>query len=553
MIEAAHIRPDAPFLSAIVSAYHNEETILRVVGALVAQQADSFEVIVATSGGDRTGELVRQTFPEVLVKEWPTRLLPGGVRNLGASLARGRILAFLEGDMVPCPDWVANRMRAHRAGHEVVAGAVNAKLCRSRASRGTSYFLFGNRLPGLPAETAKVSRSYGLSFTREVFGQAGPFDEMVRIEEDTLMTERLLRLGHRIWFEPSIWVEHIGPTHFGEMLRDQTARGRREARAHLLKWGPGRGRMNWEGARHLGSLLITLRTVRYLVLRGQWLAGDLRDGNADRRDLLLTLPWILSCLVANGVGWGLEQLAFLHANPYQLPTDAVFVDTPFRSRVATNGEKVVALTFENQPSENTEALLRILDSCDVPATFFLTGEAAQSMPGAVRSIASHGHAIGINGWSYRRFTELSPEVLDEELDQTLTLLRDIVATESRYVRPPFGCYDLKVISELAARRLAIWLWSFDERQQSSPVEALSLADGLSGRITPGGVLLLQDNVAEGHALVTALPTLIEGILARKFRFVSLGYAQDQLSLDPPNVIRSFLWPDSDASIGETWT
>ena len=84
-----------PVLSAVVFAYRNEDTILRAVSSLVQQDFEEpFEVIVATSGGDRTAELARQNFPGVRVVESPVRMMPGGARNLGMKLACGEIIAF---------------------------------------------------------------------------------------------------------------------------------------------------------------------------------------------------------------------------------------------------------------------------------------------------------------------------------------------------------------------------------------------------------------------------------------------------------------------------
>src|SRR5580698_769769 len=101
MVDSTRSPDGTPALSAVVFGYHNEETILRAVGSLLDQDSDDpFEVIVATSGGDRTAALVHSAFPEVAIAESPTRLLPGGVRNLGARLATGEIVTFLEADCV---------------------------------------------------------------------------------------------------------------------------------------------------------------------------------------------------------------------------------------------------------------------------------------------------------------------------------------------------------------------------------------------------------------------------------------------------------------------
>ena len=217
--ECEPLAADRPVLSAVVFAYRNEDTIVRVVSSLVQQDCDEpFEVIVATSGGDRTGELVRQNFPGVHVIESPVRLMPGGARNLGMRVARGEMIAFLEGDCIARPGWIRNRVAAHRAGHEAVASTVAVANPEKAAARATAFLCYENRLEGSPGGPAGLPRSYGLSFTRDLMRRAGPFDETLRIEEDTLMAERLRELGVSAWFEPSVCIEHVGPNRLRDLF-----------------------------------------------------------------------------------------------------------------------------------------------------------------------------------------------------------------------------------------------------------------------------------------------------------------------------------------------
>jgi peptidoglycan/xylan/chitin deacetylase (PgdA/CDA1 family)/GT2 family glycosyltransferase len=529
--------PD-PMFSVVVSAYRSEATILQVVSSLQAQNPERFEVIVATSVGDRIGELVRHNFPDVQVLEWPTRLLPGGTRNLGASQARGRIIAFLEGDMVPRPGWVTNRIRAHQAGHEVVAGAVGVNPTDSRTSRATTYLTFGNLLQGLPAAPAKFSRSYLLSFTREVLDRAGPFDESVRTEEDTMMARRLEELGVKVWFEPTICIDHVGPSRFVDMLRDQRRRGRRQARAELLKWSPSVGRLKWENRSRSAVLSVVLRTLRHSLLRGRWLGRDLREAAPDRRDVLLALPRIIPGLLANNLGWGQEQLEFVRTDAFHRPAEALFVHTPFRSRVATNGEKVVALTFDDGPSEYTKDVLEVLEGSGIPATFFVLGKQVEAMPEVVRSIVSAGHSVGIHGWSHNPFVDLDASHLNEELEKTGELLNNLTGEECRHVRPPYGGYNTRVILELARRDLICWLWTTDAKDYLLSADAFQIARDTLKAITPGGVILLHDGGGARASTVRALPEIIEGVLARGFRFVSLHYAVDDAQIDASRLILS---------------
>lgn len=59
------------------------------------------------------------------------------------------------------------------------------------------------------------------------------------------------------------------------------------------------------------------------------------------------------------------------------------------------GTNVVYLTFDDGPTEDgTEALLDILDTCGVKASFFTIGESIREHPASARLIAERGHSLG---------------------------------------------------------------------------------------------------------------------------------------------------------------
>lgn len=64
-------------------------------------------------------------------------------------------------------------------------------------------------------------------------------------------------------------------------------------------------------------------------------------------------------------------------------------------------EPKVALTFDDGPSERTEALLALLARHGVKATFFLTGEKARARPDLVEAIKRAGHQVEDHGEWHR--------------------------------------------------------------------------------------------------------------------------------------------------------
>jgi peptidoglycan/xylan/chitin deacetylase (PgdA/CDA1 family)/GT2 family glycosyltransferase len=511
-----------PVLSAVVFAYRNENTILRSVSSLVQQDFDEpFEVIVATSGGDRTAELVRQNFPDVRVVESPVRMMPGGARNLGMDLACGEITAFLEADCIARRDWIKNRVAAHRAGHAAVASAVAVANPHRSAARATAYLCYENRLEQSPAGVAELPRSYGLSFTRELLNRAGPFDEDRRIEEDDLMAERLLELGVRAWFEPSVCIEHVGPTRLIDLLKEQAWRGRRQARSDILTRSAGLFRLKVESKSGLLALSLAMRTVRHGLVRTRFLRKNLLLCAPDRHELVVTFPWILLGLIANTLGWGQEQWTYAYKGTFTESDSAGPTVARLRRQITTTGEKILALTFDDGPSDLTPDVVRVLSRYAVPATFFVLGEKAALMPEIVRSVADAGHRVGIHGWTHTALTELDPGVLDSDLSRTSELLQQLTGTECRNIRPPYGRYDGELVSALADRQLVTWLWTAEAGDWSVDTSADQIAEKVLRSLTPGGIVLLHDGGRNCLATVRALPRIIEGALARGFRFVTL--------------------------------
>ncbi|MEO6629682.1 MAG: glycosyltransferase family A protein, partial [Aquihabitans sp.] len=164
-------------ITIVVMCYRNERTIVAAIASVTSQVApEAYEVVVVTSGGDRSAQLVRAAFDRIEVAEVvesPVRLLPGGARNAGTTAASGAIVAFLAADCLAEPGWVAARLAAHRGGHPVVAGAMTAAVPSSPSGWASHYTLFCHRLPGRDAGPVAHAdpAAHSLSFERSVLDQ----------------------------------------------------------------------------------------------------------------------------------------------------------------------------------------------------------------------------------------------------------------------------------------------------------------------------------------------------------------------------------------------
>jgi peptidoglycan/xylan/chitin deacetylase (PgdA/CDA1 family)/GT2 family glycosyltransferase len=516
-----------PVLSAVVFGYRDEATVLRAVRSILDQAGDDpVEVIVATSGGDRTASLVRDAFPDVKVAESPTRLLPGGVRNLGSALATGDIVGFLEADCVARPGWVRNRITLHRTGHEAVASSLDAMESDGWVARTALYLVHPTRLAGHRAGPANAYQGYGLSFSRELLDRAGPFDETLRTAEDTAMAERVRFLGVEPWFEPSVCIEHEGVATFAELLRDQFARGRRDSWAELLRLPSGRHRHRLEVAPGSRTLVVALRSAYRLAKRIRSTLGEVQDGHTGPRHELpaLLVPMVLG-QIAYQLGWAVDQLQGMRPDRGGPRRDELPAPSGLRRWVTADGERVVTLTFDGVPAPpSRDEVLRVLRSTGTPAAFFVTGAAAQARAQDVRTVAADRHIVGSSGWSGTPFPSLPGDQLRADLQRTSDLLRDLTGQPVSHVRPPRGDYDGPVVAEVESLDLVPWLWTTHPVLVRPGESAAQIVRQTMDHLTPGSVIALPlDDGGDTGSVVAALAAIIDQARHRGYEFVPLTY------------------------------
>ena len=99
---------------------------------------------------------------------------------------------------------------------------------------------------------------------------------------------------------------------------------------------------------------------------------------------------------------------------------------------AQQARRVVYLTFDDGPKQDTPELLALLDELDVPATFFLVGMSVRAFPENARLILEAGHVIGCHGMNH------APSMFKESTDSTRRELTRFTNTMRELVDPDFS-------------------------------------------------------------------------------------------------------------------
>ncbi|WP_405431245.1 polysaccharide deacetylase family protein [Micromonospora sp. NBC_00617] len=192
-------------------------------------------------------------------------------------------------------------------------------------------------------------------------------------------------------------------------------------------------------------------------------------------------------------------------------------------RCLSHGDRArpeVALTFDDGPQPPyTGQVLDVLERYGVPATFFSVGLHAGGHPDELVRMREQGHQVGNHTWSHPFLQELSRTELADQVQRA----GEAVATASggpvpSCFRPPYGSRTPQVIGWLRELDPTVVLWDAEAEDWAMP-GADVIARRILDRARPGSVILLHDGGGDRSQTVAALPPIIEGLLARGYRFV----------------------------------
>jgi len=188
------------------------------------------------------------------------------------------------------------------------------------------------------------------------------------------------------------------------------------------------------------------------------------------------------------------------------------------AHVETN-DKVVALTFDDGPTKNTDAILSLLDDYQVKATFFLIGKDIEEQPGEAKKIAKAGHQIGNHTYSHKRMVLKSTAFIKNEIEKTDALIANIGYTKSVVVRPPYGKKLIRFPYYLNKQQRETITWNLEPDTYFT--EADEKVKYVQENIQPGSIILMHPMYDSTDNELQAIEGILQAVTKEGYTFVSI--------------------------------
>ncbi|MBP3899497.1 polysaccharide deacetylase family protein [Candidatus Saccharibacteria bacterium] len=178
--------------------------------------------------------------------------------------------------------------------------------------------------------------------------------------------------------------------------------------------------------------------------------------------------------------------------------------------------QVIALTFDDGPSEFTSGLLDILKREQVPATFFVLGRNASAYPDVIRREIAEGHEVESHTMNHQNLAKLDEASVRAEVYGAEQVICAIENKPNciKYVRPPYGEVSDVVRSVVPVPMMS---WSIDTEDWKSRNPQM-IQDRTLSVIKGWAIILMHDVYGTS---VEGAERIIKELKAAGFTFVTI--------------------------------
>ena len=261
-----------PSISVLVCTYNGKRTIRDCLEGLKKVDYPNFEVIVVNDGSTDGTELIAKEYGFKVIS------IPNGglsnARNVGMRAAKGEIVAYIDDDAVPDPQWLTYLAATFLSTDHVGVGGPNIPPaddgpiaeCVANAPGGPIHVL-------LTDQQAEHIPGCNMAFRKAALEAIGGFDAQFRIAGDDVdLCWRLQKQGWTLGFNPAAMVWHHRRNSVKTYWKQQLNYGKAEG--YLERKWPEKynaaGHIPWAGRLYFKGFEQLFGCFRGRIYQGTW-------------------------------------------------------------------------------------------------------------------------------------------------------------------------------------------------------------------------------------------------------------------------------------------
>lgn len=180
---------------------------------------------------------------------------------------------------------------------------------------------------------------------------------------------------------------------------------------------------------------------------------------------------------------------------------------------------MVALTYDDGPSQFTPAILDLLEQHNSAATFFVVGQRVNSHSDILRRACNIHCEIGNHTYSHKTLTKLSIAEIQSQINMTNDAVRNITGISPIVMRPPGGAHNGTVEGTAG---MPLILWSIDTLDWKTRNAAQTQAAVLD-HISDGDIVLMHDLYQQ---TAQASSVIIPELVRRGYQLITISELAD---------------------------
>lgn len=227
------------------------------------------------------------------------------------------------------------------------------------------------------------------------------------------------------------------------------------------------------------------------------------------KNILLGIVFAVGVLGALAVGF----YKLINSEKYQIAGEII-------PGVETD-QKVVALTFDDGPTEHAAAILSLLQEKGVTATFYLIGDNIEKFPAETRAIVETGHQVGNHSYTHQRMVFKSDEFIASEIEKTNDLIRQAGYQGEITFRPPFGKKFIGLPMYLKSKNMKTITWDVEPQKFGADTSVENYVAYVKKMTKPGSIILIHPWYGDHNISRDSIGPVIDMLKAEGYSFVTV--------------------------------